>query len=167
MTYFTFHQSLRNKGMAWTGRIIAGVHRTYFTIHQFLRDKRKGWTSRTDSIKGVHKKSFTVQLSLSYIGTNGRDGQEGLIAVLKESIGHPLLSIIFLGTKVIAWTSRTGSIKDVYRTYFTFHQSFIDKGKVWTSRTKGNVNGVHRTYFTFDQSLSYKSVLMDKQDWLD
>ena len=34
------------------------------------------------------------------MGTKVRDGQAGLKAVLKESIGHPLLSNSPLGTKV-------------------------------------------------------------------
>ena len=38
-------------------------------------------------------------LSISALGTKGRDGQTGLKAVLKESIGHTLLSISSLGTK--------------------------------------------------------------------
>ena len=52
-----------------------------------------GWRSRTGSIKGVHRTSF------SPLRTKGGDGQTGLKAVLKESIGHPLLSISPLGTK--------------------------------------------------------------------
>ena len=40
-------------------------------------------------------------LSISHLGTKGRDGQAGLKAVLKESIGHTLLSISPLGTKVM------------------------------------------------------------------
>ena len=60
-------------------------------------------------------------LSISPLGTKGRDGQAGLKAVLKESIGHTLLSISPLGTKVMGWTSRTGSIKGVHRTPFTVY----------------------------------------------
>ena len=60
-------------------------------------------------------------LSISPLGTMGRDGQAGLKAVLKESTGHTLLSISPLGTKVMGWTSRIGSIKGVYRTFFTVH----------------------------------------------
>ena len=46
-------------------------------------------------------------LSISPLGTKERNGQAGLKAVLKESIGHTLLSISPLGTKVMGWTSRT------------------------------------------------------------
>ena len=38
-------------------------------------------------------------MSISPLRTKGGDGQTGLKAVLKESIGHPLLSISPLGTK--------------------------------------------------------------------
>ena len=38
-------------------------------------------------------------LSISLLGTRGRDGEAGLKADLKESIGHPLLPISPLGTK--------------------------------------------------------------------
>ena len=38
-------------------------------------------------------------MSISQLGTKGRDGQEWLNTVLKESIRHPLLSISPLGTK--------------------------------------------------------------------
>ena len=115
-----------------------------------LGTKVMGWTSRKGSIKGVHMTSFTVHQSLSYIGTNGKDGQAGLKPVLKESIGHPLLSISHLetkgrdgqaglkavlmesighillsisprGTKLMSWTSRIGSMKRVRRTSFTVH----------------------------------------------
>ena len=37
--------------------------------------------------------------SISPLGAKGRDGQAGLKAVLKESIGHTLLSISHLGQK--------------------------------------------------------------------
>ena len=61
-------------------------------------------------------------LSISPLGTKGRDGETGLKVVLKESIGHPLLSISPLGTKVMGWTSKIkGSIKGVHRTSFTVH----------------------------------------------
>ena len=46
-------------------------------------------------------------VSISPIGTKGRDAQAGLKAVLKEFIGHTLLYISPLGTKVIGWTSKT------------------------------------------------------------
>ena len=46
-------------------------------------------------------------LSISPLYRKGRDGQTGLKAVFKESIGHPLISIIPLWTKVSGWTSRT------------------------------------------------------------
>ena len=69
-------------------------------------------------------------LSVCPLGTKGKDGQVGLKAVLKMSIGHSLLSIILLRTNVMGWTSRTkGSVKGVDRTYFTLHYSLRDKGK--------------------------------------
>ena len=37
-------------------------------------------------------------LSVSPLGTKGRDGKAGLKAVLKESIGHTLISISPIGT---------------------------------------------------------------------
>ena len=40
-------------------------------------------------------------ISISPLGKMGRDGQAGLKVVLKESIGHTLLSISPLGTKVM------------------------------------------------------------------
>ena len=40
-------------------------------------------------------------LSISHLGTKGRDGQAGVKAVLKESIGYTLLFISLLGTKVM------------------------------------------------------------------
>ena len=46
-------------------------------------------------------------LSISPLRTKKRDAQAGLKAVLKESIGHTLLYISPLGTKVIGWTSWT------------------------------------------------------------
>ena len=60
-------------------------------------------------------------LSIFPLGTKGNDGQAGLKEVLKESIAHTLLSISPLRTKVMECTSRTGSMKGVHRTYFTFH----------------------------------------------
>ena len=60
-------------------------------------------------------------LSISPLGTRGRDGKVGLKAVLKESIGHTLLSMSPLRTKVMGWTSSTGTIKGVDRTSFTIH----------------------------------------------
>ena len=83
---------------------------------------------------------------ISLLGTKGRYGQAGLKAVLKESIGHPLLSISplvtklrdaqvgqkttliesiehtllsidSLGTQLMGWISKTGSIKGVCRTF--------------------------------------------------
>ena len=48
----------------------------------------------------------------------GSDGQAELEAVLKESMGHTLLSISPLERKVIGWTSRTkGSVKGVHSTF--------------------------------------------------
>ena len=46
-------------------------------------------------------------LSISHLGTKGRVGQAGLKAVLKECIGHTLLSISPSGTNVMGWTSRS------------------------------------------------------------
>ena len=61
-------------------------------------------------------------MSISPLGTKGRDGQAGLKVVLKESRGHPLLSIILLRLKVMGWTSSTkGTVKGVHRTSFTVH----------------------------------------------
>ena len=60
-------------------------------------------------------------LSISPLGTKGRDGQAGLKRMLKESVGQMLISISPWGTKVMGWTSRTGSIKGVHRTPFTVH----------------------------------------------
>ena len=48
-----------------------------------------------DSIKGVQRISFIVHYSLR---DKRRDGQAGLNAVLKETIGHPLLSFSPLET---------------------------------------------------------------------
>ena len=45
-------------------------------------------------------------LSISHLKTKGRDGQEGLKAVLKEPIGHTLLSISPLGIK--GWDGQAG-----------------------------------------------------------
>ena len=45
-------------------------------------------------------------LSISHLGTKGRDGEAGLKAVLKESIGHTLLSISLLGIK--GWDEQSG-----------------------------------------------------------
>ena len=93
------------------------------------------------------------------------DGQGGLKAVLKESIGDTLLSISPLGTNVMGWTSRTkGSVKGVHRTYLTFRLSLRDKGKGWTSGTEGSVKEVHRTFFTVHYSLKNECDGMDKQD---
>ena len=79
--------------------------------------KLMSWTSRIGSMKRVHRTSFTVHSSHSYIGRNGRDGQTVLKTVLKKSIGHPLLSISSLGGKGKGWTSRIrGSVKGVHRT---------------------------------------------------
>ena len=59
--------------------------------------------------------------SIIPFGTKGRDRQAGLNAVLKESIGHTLMSISPLGTDVMGWTRGTkGSVKGVHKTYFTF-----------------------------------------------
>ena len=58
-------------------------------------------------------------LSISPLETKGRYGQAGVKAVLKEFIGHPLL----------------------------FISSFRDKEKGWTNKTKGSLKGVHRTPF--------------------
>ena len=69
---------------------------------------------RQDSIG--HNLLFIIPLR-----TNGRDGQARLKAVLKESIGHTLLSISNLGMKVIGWTSRRGSIIGVHWTPFTVY----------------------------------------------
>ena len=70
--------------------------------------------------------------------------------MLKESIGHPLLSISPLGAKVIGWTSRTkGSVKGVQRTSFMSISPLGTKVMGWTCRTKGSIKGVHRTSFTF------------------
>ena len=61
-------------------------------------------------------------VSISPLGTKGRDGEAGLEEVLKKSIGHTSLSISPLVTKVMGWTSWIkGSVKGVHRTYFTFH----------------------------------------------
>ena len=60
-------------------------------------------------------------LSISLLGTKGRDGQVGLKAVIKESTEYTLISISPLGTKVMEWTRTTGSIKGVHRTPFTVH----------------------------------------------
>ena len=61
-------------------------------------------------------------LSIISLLTKGRYGQAGLKAVLKESIGHPLLYISPLGTKGKEWTSRTkGSIKGVHTTPSTVY----------------------------------------------
>ena len=78
---------------------------------------------RQAELKAVLKESIGhTLLSISPLGTKRRDGQVGLKVVLKESTGLPLLSISPLGTKVMECTSRTkGSIKGVHRTYFTFY----------------------------------------------
>ena len=61
-------------------------------------------------------------MSTSPLGTKERDEQVGFKAVLKESKGHPLLSITPLKTK-----GRDGQaglklmLKGVHRTFFTVH----------------------------------------------
>ena len=60
-------------------------------------------------------------LSVSPLGTMGRDGQAGLKAMLKEWIGHTLISICPLGTKVMGWTRKAGSIKEFHRISFTVY----------------------------------------------
>ena len=60
----------------------------------------------------------------------------GLKAVLKESIGHTLLSISPLGTKVIGWTSRTkGSVKRVQGHPLLSISPLGTKEMGWTSVT--------------------------------
>ena len=77
-----------------------------------------GWRSRTGSIK---ESIGHLLLSISPLGTKESYGQAGLKAVLKESIGYTLFSISLLGTNVMGWTCRKGSMKGVYRTFFTVH----------------------------------------------
>ena len=56
-------------------------------------------------LKAVLKESIGHPLlSITPLWTKGRDRQAGLKAVLKESIGHPLLSISPLGTSWSKWT---------------------------------------------------------------
>ena len=55
---------------------------------------------RQAGLKAMLKESIGHPLLfISPLGTKGRDGQKGLKALLKESIGHPLLSISPLGIK--------------------------------------------------------------------
>ena len=89
--------------------------------HSLLSNSLLGTKGR-HGLKAVLKESTGHPLlSISPLGTNGRDGQAGLKAVLKESLGHTLLSISPLQTKLMGWTSKTGSINGVHRKYFTFY----------------------------------------------
>ena len=87
-------------------------------------------------------------LSFSTLGTKGRDGQAGLKAVLKESIGHPLLPISPLGTK--GRDGQTG-LKAVLKESIGHTLLSISplgtKVMGWTSRT-GSIKRVHKISFT-------------------
>ena len=87
-------------------------------------------------------------LSISPLWTKGRDGQAGLKAVLKESIGHPLLSISPLWTK--GRDRQAGLNAVLKKSIGPTLLSVIPLGlKVmeWTSMTKDSVKGVNWTSF--------------------
>ena len=69
------------------------------------------------------------------------------MAVLQESIGHSLLSISPLGTKVMGWRSRTKAVlnESIGHTLL-FISPLGTKVIGWTSRTKGSVKGVQSTF---------------------
>ena len=69
-------------------------------------------------------------LSISPLGTKGRDGQAGLKTMLKESIGHPLLSISPLWTKELDGQAGLRAMLKEYLGILYCHYSFMDKGSL-------------------------------------
>ena len=88
-------------------------------------------------------------ISISFVGTKGRDGKAVLKAVLKKTIGHTLMSISPLGTKVIRWTTELKAmLKESIGHPLLSTLGTKVMGLTSLSRTKGRVKGVDSTYFT-------------------
>ena len=97
----------------------------------------------------IKKSIGHLLLSVSPLGTKGRDGQAGLKAVIKESIEHPLLSVSSLGTKGRDRQAGLNSMIKESIGHPLLSVSPLGAKKGWTSRTKGSVKRVHTTFFTF------------------
>ena len=87
-------------------------------------------------------------LSISSLGTKGSDGQAGLKAVLKEFIGHLLLSISPLGTKLRdGQAGQKTALNESIEHILLSINPLGTKVMGWPSKT-GSIKRVCRTLFT-------------------